>query len=163
MRDSIEKISSAIVPEPEKLHRLLSEKHGNKTVVFTNGCFDILHRGHVEYLVRAADLADIFVIAINSDQSVRKLKGMSRPINAEMDRALVLAAMQFVDYVTIFSEETPNRILSILQPDIHTKGGDYRPEDLPERSVVESYGGRIVILPFVSGYSTTSILERGKE
>ena len=134
-----------------------------KAVVFTNGCFDILHVGHIRYLEHAKSLGNYLVIGINSDDSVRKLKGPARPLNSEMDRAEVVAALQAVDYVTLFTEDTPEEIIAELRPDIHVKGGDYRIEDLPEADVVHGYGGKVVILPFVDGKSTTSIVERIKD
>ena len=146
-------------PEREKLKERLDELAPKKRIVFTNGCFDLLHVGHVSYLSRARDLGDVLVVGVNSDESVRSLnKGPNRPVNAAEDRCLVLAGLACVDYVTIFSESTPIETLKLLRPHIHVKGGDYKAEDLPERAVIESYGGKIVIIPFVPGYSTTSIL-----
>lgn len=135
----------------------------NSTVVFTNGCFDILHVGHVDYLERARALGHVLVVAVNSDESVRRLgKGPDRPVNAAPDRCRVLAALECVDHVTVFGEDTPQETLALLQPHIHCKGGDYRAEELPEYETVSQYGGRVVILPFVPGYSTTSILHKAK-
>ncbi len=141
-----------------ELHRF----PGRKTV-FTNGCFDILHYGHVHYLCQARQLGDILILALNSDESVRALKGPGRPIHKWQDRAFVMAGLFAVDYVTIFSEDTPVKTLEILQPAIHTKGGDYDINRLPEKNTVEAYGGRIIILPFVEGHSTTKILEQRKK
>ncbi len=138
------------------------KKFSNQKVIFTNGCFDILHPGHVEYLARARDLGDLLWIGLNADESVKRLKGPSRPLNLEMDRAIVLAGLGCVDYITIFSEDTPLELLRILKPDVHTKGGDYIKEKLPEYPLVQSYGGEVVILPFLPGKSTTSILEKAK-
>ena len=131
-----------------------------KTIVFTNGCFDILHRGHVSYLARARDLGDYLVIGLNSDSSVNKLKGIGRPLNSEMDRAFVLAGLASVDFITIFSEATPEKTIEIIKPDIHTKGGDYNENDLPEKRILDKIGSRIVLLPFESGFSTTSLIKR---
>ena len=147
----------------EQITEVLAPSRPGLRIVFTNGCFDILHVGHVSYLERARDLADILVVGVNSDESARRLsKGPDRPVNQEGDRCRVLAALECVDYVTAFTHDTPRETLAVLRPDIHCKGGDYRPENLPEGDVVASYGGRIVILPFVQGYSTTAILKRAK-
>lgn len=135
-------------------------KADGKRLVSTNGCFDILHVGHVRILEQAKQFGDVLVVGINSDVSVRNLKGPSRPINEERDRAAVLAALKSVDYVTIFGEQTPVEFLKLLQPDVHVKGADYSPEQLAETPVVEQYGGRVEILPLVAGHSTTSILAR---
>ncbi len=134
----------------------------NKKIISTNGCFDILHLGHVKYLEEARRLGDVLVVAVNADASVRKLKGNDRPVNSEKARSLILASLECVDHVVIFPEDTPEKFLSLLKPDIHVKGGDYRPEDLPEKKVVESYGGKIQLLSTVDGYSTTSLINKLK-
>lgn len=131
-----------------------------KKVVFTNGCFDILHVGHTTYLEQAQALGDFLILGLNSDTSVKQLKGKSRPINSEQDRAEVLAALASVDAVTIFTENTPIPLLLQLKPDIHVKGGDYVKEDLPEYATIKAYGGEIIILPFVDGKSTTAIIKK---
>lgn len=131
-----------------------------KQVVFTNGCFDILHRGHVDYLKKARKLGDFLIIGVNSDSSVKKLKGESRPINNENDRAFVLDALKCVDAAVIFSENTAERLVSELKPDIYAKGGDYTIDTLPEGQIVQKNGGRVEIIPFVEGYSTTKTIER---
>jgi D-beta-D-heptose 7-phosphate kinase/D-beta-D-heptose 1-phosphate adenosyltransferase len=133
------------------------QKEG-KTVVFTNGCFDILHRGHVEYLNAAKSLGDILVLGLNSDQSVSKLKGPDRPVVAENDRAFILSQLIAVDAVTIFDEDTPIPLLELLQPDILAKGGDYTIDGVVGREVVEGYGGRVVTLALISGKSTTDLI-----
>jgi len=142
-----------------ELERLRSE---GKRVVWTNGCFDILHIGHISYLQRAAALGDVLVVGLNSDASVRALKGPDRPIIDEMERAFVLSALECVGLVTIFSDESPLDLIEILKPDIYAKGGDYTLDTIvqPERRAVESYGGTIAILPAVEGRSTTSIISR---
>ncbi len=160
MSASIIEIQSHIFQNAQSLADHLSQIRDGKTVVFTNGCFDILHTGHLTYLSKARSLGDILIIAINNDESVRKLKGPGRPVNQERDRALALACLRFVDYVTFFSEQTPERTIEILKPEIHTKGGDYRPEDLPEKRVIDSYGGKIELIQFVDGYSTTNLIEK---
>ena len=137
-------------------------RNSGKTVVFTNGCFDILHRGHVEYLCRARSLGDALVMGVNSDTSVRGLKGEGRPIQTLDDRIRILAGLFCVDFLIPFDEQTPESLLEALKPDIHTKGGDYSPESLPESRVVQSYGGRIVILPFLEGRSSSKIIEKSR-
>lgn len=133
-----------------------------KRLVVTNGCFDILHLGHVTYLETARNLGDLLLVAINGDKSVQQLKGPNRPVNNEQDRALVLAALESVDAVCIFTEKAASRFLSVAKPDIWVKGGDYTLETLnqEERGVVEQAGGKIALIPFVPGKSTTSLLEK---
>jgi len=139
---------------------LSSLRSKGKRIVFTNGCFDILHAGHVEYLSRAKRLGDILIVGLNSDSSVKKIKGKSRPINKERDRAKMLSALYFVDFVTSFSETTPEKLIKKVKPDILVKGGDWKIEDIVGSSFVRSYGGKVRSVPFVKGYSTTSIIER---
>ena len=129
-------------------------------VVFTNGCFDLLHRGHVEYLYQARELGDVLIVGLNSDDSVRRLKGEGRPVNEEFDRAVVLAGLACVDAITFFDEDTPRELIAELLPDVLVKGGDYSPETIVGREEVERAGGRTVVLPFVPGRSTTQILQR---
>lgn len=129
-------------------------------IVFTNGCFDLLHVGHVRILQEARRLGDVLVVGLNSDSSVRALKGEGRPIVPENERAEILAAMECTDYVVIFHELTPERLLARLKPDIHVKGGDYVGKLMPEREIIEGYGGKVVLVPLVSGHSTTRLLAR---
>ncbi len=129
-------------------------------LVFTNGVFDILHRGHVEYLYAARALGDCLVVGLNTDASVRRLKGPERPLNPEQDRALVLAGLACVDVVTLFDEDTPHALIGALLPDVLVKGGDYRPEEVVGRAEVEAAGGRLVLLPFVEGRSTTGLVQK---
>ena len=133
----------------------------NKKIAFTNGCFDILHRGHVTYLNQAKSKADFLWIGLNSDSSVKALKGQSRPINNELSRAFLLANLICVDFITIFNQDTPVELVKAIKPDVYVKGGDYSIEDLVEYPVVKSYGGEVVIEPFIDGFSTTDILKRG--
>jgi len=135
-------------------------RDAGKTLVTTNGCFDLVHSGHVRYLTDAAALGDILVVGINADETVSKLKGDNRPIQSERDRVLLISSLKMVDFAFIFKENDPRAFLEVLKPDIHVKGGDYIPEKLPEREVVEKYGGRIAIVPFAPGYSTTSIVNK---
>ena len=130
-------------------------------MVFTNGCFDILHRGHIEYLSGASDLGDIFVIGLNSDSSVNKLKGENRPAIDEESRSFTMASFEFVDYLVLFREDTPSVLMQVLKPDVWVKGGDYKNiEDLPEYQLMMEIGGEVVILPFVEGFSTTDIYNK---
>ena len=132
-------------------------------IVFTNGCFDILHHGHIDYLSKAADLGDVLIIGVNSDSSVKKLeKGANRPIQNESDRALILSSLQFVEAITIFNEDTPLELIKAIQPDVLVKGGDWKPEQIAGADVVKAKGGEVVIIPFVDGYSTTNIEKRIK-
>ena len=128
--------------------------------MFTNGCFDILHRGHVEYLEQARRLGDHLVVALNSDRSVRALKGAGRPVNPEVDRAVVLAALASVDAVTIFDEDTPLELLRALLPDVLVKGGDYTIDTIVGSAEVRAAGGEVVVVPLVPGRSTTRMIER---
>lgn len=141
----------------EKITVLRSEK---KKIVFTNGCFDILHTGHISYLEKAKKLGDILIVGVNSDESVKKIKGDNRPINNEHDRASLVDALKCVDYVCIFRETTPELVLSIIKPDIHAKGGDYSALDLPEAGCIQEFGGKIVILPEIKGKSTTNLINK---
>lgn len=130
-------------------------------VVFTNGVFDVLHRGHVTYLAQARALGGALVLGLNSDASARRLgKGPDRPLNNELDRAILLAALASVDCITWFDEDTPEALIASLQPDILVKGGDYDMRKLPETALVESWGGRALALPFVAGYSTTALVQK---
>ena len=139
-----------------------AQRAAGRTVVVTNGCFDILHAGHVTYLEAAQQQGDLLLVGLNSDESVRQLKGPARPVNCEQDRALVLASMQSVDAVCIFRQASANNFLKIAQPDIYVKGGDYTVETIlqDERRTVESLGGKIVFAPIVPGKSTTSIVKK---
>jgi glycerol-3-phosphate cytidylyltransferase len=132
----------------------------NGRLVTTNGCFDLLHWGHMHYLFEARTLGDCLFVAVNADATVRRQKGEGRPIHAESRRALQIAALESVDYVTIFQQETPDAFLEKARPAIHVKGGDYLPENLPEREVVEKHGGEVRCLGFVTGLSTTKLIER---
>lgn len=145
-----------------RLDELIRDLHTqkNKKIVFTNGCFDILHRGHLHYLKEASKLGDIFIIGVNSDHSVRRLKGDARPIIGENDRLSMLAAYEFVDYVIKFDEDTPLNLIEAIQPDVLVKGGDYLPHEVVGREIVESKGGKLVLIPFVDGQSTTDIINK---
>ena len=132
-----------------------------RPLVFTNGVFDVLHRGHVSYLAQARAHGAALLVALNTDASARGLgKGPDRPLNSEQDRAFVLAALQVVDFVVLFDEPTPCPLIERVRPDVYVKGGDYAVDQLPEAALVRSWGGRALAIPFVSGYSTTSLVER---
>lgn len=131
-------------------------------VVFTNGCFDILHPGHIQLLLQAAELGDKLVLGLNTDASVKRLKGEDRPINDEQTRTLIMAAQLYVDAVTLFDEDTPLELIQAIHPDVIVKGGDYTPETVVGNEFVTSYGGQVVIVPTVEGFSTTSIINRMK-
>jgi D-beta-D-heptose 7-phosphate kinase/D-beta-D-heptose 1-phosphate adenosyltransferase len=133
-------------------------RNEGRSLVFTNGCFDLLHAGHIRYLQTAAAFADIFILGLNSDSSVRKLKGMSRPIMPQADRALLLSALEAIDCVVIFDEETPARLIETVLPDVLVKGGDYLAEDIVGYQTVTKNGGRVEVVSFVEGKSTTAIV-----
>ncbi len=140
--------------------RIAEVREEGGRVVFTNGCFDLLHPGHVSYLQAARNLGDALVVGLNSDASVKRLKGSARPLVPERDRAAVLAALRSVDAVVIFDDDTPMRLLRELKPAVYVKGGDYRIEDLPEAKVAAEIGAEVKILPFEPGYSTTALVEK---
>ncbi len=153
MRDKIKTV--------QELQPLLSILRATgKKIVFTNGCFDLIHTGHTRYLAKAKSFGDILVVAVNSDTSVRGIKGSKRPINSESDRMETLAALESVDFVTIFGEPDPHRVISELQPDVLVKGGDWRIDQIIGRDVVEARGGKVVTVPYLEGASTTSIVEK---
>ena len=135
--------------------------NGDK-IVFTNGCFDLIHLGHLEILARSADLGDKLVVGINSDMSIKKIKGSSRPIIEEDSRTKQLAAIEFIDAVILFNEDTPYNLINILKPDVLTKGGDYNKNDIVGNQLINKEQGEVVIIPLTQGYSTTSILEKIK-
>jgi D-beta-D-heptose 7-phosphate kinase/D-beta-D-heptose 1-phosphate adenosyltransferase len=147
------------IKSKEDLHGIVEElKRKGKRIVFTNGCFDLLHLGHIRYLEKARSLGDILVVGVNSDRSVRNLKGPERPILPEEERIEILSSLGCVDYVTIFDELTPLELISFLQPHILVKGGDWKKEDIVGREVVEKSGGEVVILPFIEGSSTSNLI-----
>ena len=131
-----------------------------KRIVFTNGCFDLLHLGHVDYLFRARALGDVLIVGINTDDSVRRLKGPQRPLRSQQERAALVAALKPVDFVTLFAEDTPAQLIAELRPHVLVKGGDYTPEQIIGAEMVRSWGGEVVVLPYVQGYSTTGLLEQ---
>ena len=152
-------IANKIVTLPALLGHLTTDRQAGQRIVFTNGCFDILHRGHATYLQAAKALGDKLVVGVNADASVKRLKGEHRPINYEEDRAYLLASLASVDYVVIFSEDTPHEILSQIRPDILVKGGDYQLEEVVGREFAQS----VQLIDFVDGYSTTQTIRRMQE
>ena len=147
----------------EEIQNLLEKLKGdNKKIVMTNGCFDILHAGHVRYLKESKKHGDILIVGLNSDSSVKALKGESRPINNELDRAEVLSGLESVDYIILFDEISPVKLLDIVKPDIYTKGADYTIETLPEAETVMKNGGEIKFIKLVEGKSTTKIIDKIK-
>ncbi len=144
----------------EKTKKIIQQ---GKKIVFTNGCFDILHKGHVSYLLEAKKLGDYLVVGLNSDSSVQRIKGPSRPINSEQDRKFILENIKAVDSVEIFTEETPLSLILNIKPHILVKGGDWKIQDIIGAKEVQSWGGQVMTLQFVSGFSTTSIIEKIKQ
>jgi len=132
----------------------------NKRIGFTNGCFDIVHLGHIDYLSRAADLADVLVIGVNTDASVSRIKGENRPLQDELSRSMLLASFQFVEAVVLFDDDTPYELIKAIQPDVLVKGSDYEEEDIVGADIVDDKGGKIVTIDFLDGYSTSSIIEK---
>ncbi len=140
--------------------RVAAYRHQGRKIVFTNGCFDILHRGHITYLNRAKSFGDILIVGVNSDESVKRLKGPARPINPLEDRVQVLSGLSGVDHIVAFHEDTPHELIKVVQPDVFVKGGDYTLDTLPEASLVEELGGEVKILPYIKDQSTTGVIER---
>lgn len=153
-------LSKKIKTLPHAASAIKRLKHKNRKVVFTNGCFDILHAGHVSYLSKAKSLGDILVIGLNSDGSVKKLKGKSRPIVSQKNRAILLAALEAVDFVVIFNELTSLKLIKAIKPDVLVKGGDWKKENIVGSDFVESYGGKVKSLAYIKGLSTRSIISK---
>jgi rfaE bifunctional protein nucleotidyltransferase chain/domain len=156
-----EEIKQKIISLEQVEDMFTSSFRERKRIVFTNGCFDLLHRGHIYYLAKARELGDLLVLGLNSDDSVTRLKGPGRPVNDQQARAEVLAGLAFVDYLLIFPEDTPLNLIKAVRPDILIKGGDYKAEEIVGYREVLSWGGRIETIPLLEGYSTTSIIEKG--
>ena len=149
-----------IVSEEQLVSLIRELRQQERSVVFTNGCFDILHAGHVRYLTAAKGLGDILIVGLNSDSSVSALKGPTRPVNSQDDRAEVIAGLAAVDYVVIFADATAERLVSLIKPDIYVKGGDYKIEQLPEARIAAAYGGKTVLIPEVPGRSSSNIIKK---
>jgi len=148
------------IKERKDLQRIIEDlKKNGKRIVFTNGCFDLLHVGHIRYLEKGKSFGDVLIVGVNSDQSVRILKGPKRPILPEGERAEILSGLGCVDYITLFDEPTPLELISFLQPHILVKGGDWTKETTVGKEVVERLGGEVVIIPFIEGSSTSNLIE----
>lgn len=158
----LEKIYDKILNKESLEEKLNLWRKEGKTIVFSNGCFDILHRGHVEYLSKAADLGDILIIGLNTDASVKRIKGPSRPVNDEKARAVVLAALEFVDAIMFFEEDTPYNLIKNVQPDVLVKGKDYKAEDIVGYDLVTNKGGKVETIELVEGFSTTNTINKMK-
>lgn len=149
-----------VLPVQELIEKLAPQRRAGRKVVFTNGCYDLLHTGHLTLLEQSARLGDILVLGLNSDVSVRRLKGPQRPVMDEAQRALLLASLRVVDYVVLFDEATPQQLIEALVPDVLVKGGDYELDNIVGRDVVEAAGGEVVQIPIVEGFSSSSLIER---
>ncbi|MDX9696675.1 MAG: D-glycero-beta-D-manno-heptose 1-phosphate adenylyltransferase [Bacteroidales bacterium] len=160
--DKLNFIQSKIIDGNNLDAQLAFWRFKNYKIVFTNGCFDIIHRGHIEYLAQAASYGDILIIGLNTDNSVRRIKGETRPVQDEYARAITLAALQFVNAVVLFDDETPYNLINKVQPDILIKGSDYKPESIVGYDIVKAKGGEVVTIDFIDGYSTTRIIEKLK-
>ena len=160
MTKNVRSFKKNVLSQEEMEKKIRKLQREGKKVVFTNGVFDILHIGHLTYLEEAKSMGDVLVVGVNSDSSVKVNKGDKRPINTERFRAEMLAGLKSVDFTVIFSEKTPERLLDLLKPDIHVKGGDYKKEELPETEIVEKNGGEVEILSFVNNISTTEIINK---
>jgi rfaE bifunctional protein nucleotidyltransferase chain/domain len=155
-------MNAPILTEPELLAALERERAEGKSIAFANGCFDVLHVGHIRYLQDSAKFADVLVVGVNGDESVRQLKGEGRPVMREAERAELISAINGVGYVTVFHEKSPGRLLQTLQPDFQCKGTDYTADSVPEGEIVRAYGGKVVIAGDPKDHSTTAILQKMK-
>ena len=163
MSKSLEILNSKILDKERLLVKLTDWKEENKKIVFTNGCFDLIHLGHIEVIARSADLGDILIIGVNTDNSIKRLKGKNRPIVKEISRAKQLAALEFVDAVVFFDQDTPIDLIKMINPNVITKGSDYNTDQVIGNDIVTQNDGEVVIIPLTRGYSTTSILEKIKD
>lgn len=162
-KDIIEKKIFASRHDPGFGELLASWRGAGKSIIFTNGCFDLLHRGHIAYLSKAAELGDSMVIGLNTDPSVSRLKGPHRPVNDQAARAVVLAALFFVDAVVLFEEDTPLELIKSVMPSILVKGGDYKPEEIVGNDIVKSNNGKVVVIDLLEGYSSTALIRKLNE
>ena len=156
-------INSKISKKEDFSYTLSYYRFKDKKIVFTNGCFDLLHRGHVEYLLEAASFGDVLILGLNSDSSVKKLKGENRPVQDEESRALILASLHVVDHVILFDEETPIELIKFIMPDVLVKGGDYTTEEIVGSDVVIKNGGAVEVIKFIDGHSTTALVNKIKK
>ena len=162
MSEALKKINNKIFDLQLLMKKIEKWRSENKKIVFTNGCFDLIHLGHIEILARSSDFGDKLIIGVNSDLSIKKLKGENRPIIEESSRIRQLSALEFVDAVVLFDEETPIKLIETIKPDVITKGGDYTAKNVVGNKVVNQKNGEVVIIPLTQGYSTTSILNKIK-
>lgn len=160
--EKLERIKTKILDREQIKNQCNIWRFNEKKIVFTNGCFDILHLGHIEYLTQAADLGGILLIGLNSDASVKAIKGPDRPFNNEEARAIILASLSFVDGLIIFDEETPYELIKLVNPDILVKGADYSVEQIAGHDIVQAHGGEVITIPLTEGYSTTDLIARIK-
>ena len=156
----INKVREKIITTDNLVLKVSQWKKNKMKVAFTNGCFDILHLGHLEILTKSKEFGDRLIVAVNSDESVRKLKGKERPINDFQTRSNMLASFSFVDYVVEFSDDTPKKLIQIIKPDFLIKGGDYKKKDIVGNDIVSSYGGETIIIPLIDGLSSTNIINK---
>ena len=160
MPNYLELIQSKVFSLENLLSAINVWKFKDNKIVFTNGCFDILHRGHIEYLAKAASLGNKLVIGLNTDESVRKNKGKNRPVQDEYSRALILSSLKFVDAVILFNETTPDNLIKLIKPDFLVKGGDYKVENIVGSGFVNSYGGQVVVIEYLNNFSSSSIITK---
>ena len=162
MSKALERVKNKIFNKNNLLEKLEMWRGAKKKIVFTNGCFDLIHLGHIEVLARSADLGDILIIGVNTDSSIKELKGNNRPIIEENSRAQQLASLEFVDAVILFNEQTPLELIKLIKPNVITKGGDYSSEQVIGNEIAVENNGKVIIIPLTRGYSTTSILNKIK-
>jgi len=160
---NLELINSKIFTRETIRHKLNIWRFKDQKIVFTNGCFDILHRGHIDYLSKAADLGNVLIVGLNSDSSTRNLKGPNRPINDEHSRALIIASLHFVDAIVLFDEPTPYNLINFIQPDVLVKGADYTVEQIAGSDLVLAKGGKVITIELLPGFSTSAIEAKIKE
>jgi rfaE bifunctional protein nucleotidyltransferase chain/domain len=160
--NNLEIIKNKVLDRDKLKNQLAVWRFQDKKIVFTNGCFDLLHLGHIDYLSKAKDHGNVLVVGVNTDASVQRLKGENRPVKDEVSRSMIMASLQFVNAVVLFDEDTPYELIKLVQPDVLVKGSDYEPEDIVGYDVVKARGGEIVTIDFLEGYSTTGIIEKIK-
>ena len=158
--NNLELIQAKILNRKKLENQLAVWRFKDKKIVFTNGCFDLLHLGHIDYLSKAKDQGDVLIVGVNTDASVQRLKGENRPVTDEISRSTIMASLQFVSAVVLFDEDTPYDLIQQVQPDVLVKGSDYKPEDIVGYDVVKAKGGEIVTIDFLEGYSTTGIFNK---
>ncbi|MBQ9312735.1 MAG: D-glycero-beta-D-manno-heptose 1-phosphate adenylyltransferase [Bacteroidales bacterium] len=158
----LQEIKNKILDSKDLIAVLENLKMKGKKIVFTNGCFDLLHKGHIDYLSKARELGDVLILGLNTDNSIKRIKGETRPIQDEDSRAFILASLVCVDYVVMFEEDTPYNLINAIKPDVLVKGADYKKEDIVGGDIVEKNGGEVTTIEFLDGYSTTNIIKKIK-